>query len=246
MNVSVHYCSKMNKNENTISEHCSADACGTDNEFSRYLSSEGMDNEVACSISAALGFTDKTAVRFVNEFVIENIEEGYYDDLVLSDDHLLELRKICQAYQDAYVPDEIVDEPDANGHTLQMVQLQLRNAGRILLYHTRTGSDCTCFYNREVIHSTTTRTKGRVVTSFRQYASWQDWFEYCGVETQNVTLTCKDKRSVIHGTRFPNGFFLSGGCYYPTLRDWLVSEKVLTVKKTAVAEALRTEEARPL
>jgi hypothetical protein len=132
----------------------------------------------------------------------------------------------------AHVPDEIVDVPDANGHTLEMVQRQLRDMGRELVYHTGPESDCTCFYTREVIHSTTLRTNGRVVTNFQQYASWQDWFEHCGTATHDVTY--KDKRGATitdtHGIRFPNGYILSGGYYYKTLSDWLVLGNGLTLK----------------
>lgn len=141
---------------------------------------------------------------------------------------------------------EIVNVPDENGHTLEMVQRQLRDTGRIVLRSIQNGSQCTDFYNGVVLHSTTRRTKGRVVTSFRQFASWMAWFKYCDVETQTVTY--KDKRGLREGALFPNGFVLSGGYYYPTLSDWLVLEKVLALEKSVFkripgAEATRTAEA---
>jgi hypothetical protein len=158
-----------------------------------------------------------------------NYEEdnGYHTDDNISHDDGNETED-SEDDEVVHVHDEIVDVPDANGHTLQMVQRQLRDTGRELVYHTRTETDCTFFYNREVIRSTTLRTNGRVVTSFQQYASWKDWFEHCGVETQNVTY--KDKRGATHGIRFPNGYVLSGGHYYKTLSEWLVLGNNLTLQ----------------
>jgi hypothetical protein len=154
-------------------------------------------------------------------------DDGYHTDGNISDDDGNETEDSGDD-EVVHVPYEIVDVPDANGRTLEMVQRHLRDTGRELVYHTRTETDCTFFYNREVIRSTTLRTNGRVVTSFQQYASWQDWFEYCGVETQNVTY--KDKRGAIHGIRFPNGYVLSRGHYYKSLSEWLVLGNNLTLQ----------------
>ena len=70
--------------------------------FSDYLTLKGMDNDVARSISKALGFTRMTQLRVVNEVVIQDIKEGCYGDLVLSEYHLDELRKIRRIYLDEH------------------------------------------------------------------------------------------------------------------------------------------------
>ncbi len=76
------------------------------NAFSAYLSANGMDAQVACSISARFDFTKRGHVLRVTEDVLKDIETGFYDDFVLSDDDIAHLRKIRQAYEDEQKKDK--------------------------------------------------------------------------------------------------------------------------------------------
>ena len=70
------------------------------NAFIAYLSANGMDAQVACSISARLGFTKRGHVLYVTEDVLKDIECGFYDDFMLSVEQLARLRTICQVFNE--------------------------------------------------------------------------------------------------------------------------------------------------
>ena len=70
------------------------------NEFADYLASKGMATNVACCISAGLGFAKKTQLRFVTEQVIEDIKDDCFDGVKLSDEDLDLLCKICKEWRE--------------------------------------------------------------------------------------------------------------------------------------------------
>lgn len=70
------------------------------NEFADYLASKGMATNVACCISAGLGFAKKIQLRFVTEQVIEDIKDDCFDGVKLSDEDLDLLRKICKEWRE--------------------------------------------------------------------------------------------------------------------------------------------------
>jgi ribosomal protein S13 len=72
----------------------------TGNDFVAYLCSKGLDKEVACSISTVFEFTERSQIRYVDKCAIADLKGGFYDGLVLSDDHIDQLDKICQVFRD--------------------------------------------------------------------------------------------------------------------------------------------------
>jgi hypothetical protein len=70
--------------------------------FVDYLAECGMDRAVAHKISDALGLTWRAQLRVVNERVLQDIKDECFGDLVLSANHLDELRIIARDYKAAY------------------------------------------------------------------------------------------------------------------------------------------------
>ncbi len=70
--------------------------------FVDYLAECGMDRAVAYKISDGLGLTCASQLHVVSERVLQDIKEECFDDLVLSANHLDELRKIASDYKAAY------------------------------------------------------------------------------------------------------------------------------------------------